>query len=62
MPSQLPQLNVRVQPAVVDRLESLRAALAEERGHPVSQSEAVSYAVTRAARVAKKIKKKPKPH
>jgi hypothetical protein len=58
MPSILPQLNVRVRPEVVERLDALRAALAAERGHPVSQADAIAFAVTKAAATARKKKEK----
>jgi hypothetical protein len=48
MPSAMPQLNVRVPETTLARLAELRAALESERGHPVSQPEAVATAISEA--------------
>jgi hypothetical protein len=55
MPSALPQLNMRVQAETLKRLAFVRSALAAERGAPVSQPEAVAWAILEAE---KKLRKK----
>ncbi len=50
MPSELPQLNVRLQPETLARLVDLQTHLQAERGHPVSQSEVVAWAITQGAK------------
>ncbi len=45
MPSKNKQLNMRLRPEVLDRLERIRDALAQARGTPISQPAAVSEAL-----------------
>jgi hypothetical protein len=55
MPSKLPQLNMRLQPDVIARLERVRLLLRAEHGHDHSQPDAVAVALKE---LEKKLEKK----
>lgn len=48
MPSKIPILPIRLQPAVRRELDRLQRTLSRERGHTVSRTEAVATAVIEA--------------